>query len=109
MNTHRTLLGAWAAVAVLAPLAHPAGAQTRPAIAAAGSPFVVQGGYLDGVVTRLDAAARTITIGADTYPVKGANPSGVSVGDRVTVTFVVEHYGPAAHRVVLGVERTDGR
>jgi len=114
MSTKHNLLGIWTAASVaaaigLTTLAFPAAAQTRPAVASAGSAYVVNGGYMTGIVTKIDTVNHTVTIGPDTYPILGNESNRVSVGDLVNVTFVVVHYGPAAHRVVMGLDRTDQR
>lgn len=107
MNIHRTVsVAALLAVTVLAATL-PAVAQPRQAgIAAAGSPLVVPGRYADGVLMVSDPAGKTITVGTETYSVKHAYvASDLRIGEYVVLSFVFEHYGPAARKVVLHVER----
>ena len=80
----------------------------RPAIAIAGSPLIVPGSYREGIVRAWDHAKGTITVDDKTYPVLDAKVMrNLSIGDKVIVTLLVEHYGPAAREVALGVVKTD--
>ena len=106
MNT-KTLLGGAFAVAALAAAPGLANAQATqagtPAIAAAGSPIVVPGDYFGGTVTSWDPVARTIGIDGVTYPVGTISrvDRDITIGNVVDVTYVVEHYGRAARKVVM--------
>jgi hypothetical protein len=111
MNT--TAARSLAAVLLVAPagvfLAEPsAEAQQaqRPAIAAAGSPIVVPASYVEGTLGRWDARAGVIVVDGTTYPVLNATVvDNLAVGERVVVTVLVEHHGPAARKIALGVVR----
>ena len=60
------------------------------------------------MLTRWDAAAGTIVVDGTTVPVPDAKiMDNVSVGERVIVTVLVEHYGRAARRLAIRVERTN--
>ncbi|MBM3507628.1 MAG: hypothetical protein FJX64_07910 [Alphaproteobacteria bacterium] len=99
------LLAAAAGVLVAAPSANAQQGQ-RLAIAAAGSPLIVPATYVEGTLTRWDSAARTMVVNGASYPVVDAKIMGnISVGERVIVTVLQEHYGPAARLVAMGVER----
>jgi hypothetical protein len=110
MNT-KLLLGGAIALAALAALPGSANAQANqggtPAVAAAGSPIIVPGAYFNGVLNRWDPLANTIVIDGVTYPV-GADVKiapDLSVGEQVDVTYVTEHYGRAARKVIIGAKR----
>jgi hypothetical protein len=93
----------------LAPPSADAQQAPRLAIAVAGSPLIVPATYVEGTLTRWDGAAGTIVVDGVNYPVLDAKiMDNVSVGERVTVTVLVEHYGPAARKIALGLERADG-
>lgn len=117
MNTKLLLSGALA-VAALAAAPGSANAQTAPggtpAIAAAGSPLIIPGAYLQGTVTRWDPLANVIAINGVNYPVGHDSrvDRDITVGHVVDVTYVTEHYGRAARNVVMRVrlaERPDDR
>ena len=105
--TSKLLLGGALAVAALAAAPGLANAQATPPIAAAGSPLIVPGKYFDGIITRWDPTANTIAIDGVTYPVGADVKVGrdLTTGDAVDVTYVDEHYGRAARKVVIGVKR----
>jgi hypothetical protein len=47
-----------------------------------------------------------IVVDGTTYPVLNATVvDNLAVGERVVVTVLVEHYGPAARKIALGVVR----
>ncbi len=106
MNTTAIRIACAAAVLLVGGAATAQQTAPRLTIAAAGSPLIVPGTYVEGVLTRRDIAANTIVVDGTTYPVLDAKiMDNVSVGERVIVTVLVEHYGRAARKVALGLER----
>ncbi len=110
MNTTAIRIACAAAVLLVASVASSAATaqQTPPrlTIAVAGSPLIVPATYVEGTLTQRDIAANTIVVDGTTYPVLNAKIlDNISVGERVIVTVLVEHYGRAARKVALGLER----
>ncbi len=112
MNT-KLLLGGAIAVAALAAVPGLASAQTTqggtPAIAAAGSPLIVPGAYFGGTLTRWDPVANVIAVDGVNYPVGHDSrvDRDITVGHVVDVTYVTEHYGRAARKVVMRVRKAE--
>lgn len=111
-NTHRAaaavLVAATVAGGVPPALAQAARPTIAPTIAIAGSAIVVPATYTNGILRGWNQTAGTITIDDVTYPVHSSKvPDNLSIGEAVIVTILVEHYGPAARKVVMGVERAE--
>ena len=106
MNTTAIRIACAAAVLLVGGTATAQQTAPRLSIAVAGSPLIVPATYVEGTLTRWDGAAGTIVVDGTTYPVPAAKiMDNVSIGERVVVTVLVEHYGRASRKVALGVER----
>lgn len=107
-NTHRAAAAALVAATVAGGVTPALTQAARPTIAIAGSAIVVPATYTNGILRGWNQTAGTITIDDVTYPVHSSKvPDNLSIGEAVIVTILVEHYGPAARKVVMGVERAE--
>ncbi len=106
MNTTAIRIACAAAVLLVGGVATAQQTTPRLTIAAAGSPLIVPSTYVEGILTRRDVAGGTIVVDGITYPVLDTKVlNNISVGERVIITVLIEHYGRAARKVALGLER----